>query len=381
MSVVSKKVSVKSLSAGEINLATAKGRQAFWGLGLGPKGHSRLKLQHYLSTLEESPLRFGQHPMFIGDSRYESYFMLGKTIHGINTKPGDLFDEISSVTFEVDAKVPAGIIVNVEKRKQINCHVLINGDEFVPVSLSIEMRKSNPTTSFECLAQFYNSKRTSDTAKLVIKKLSSGELRVIDFDSDQTIPLTKKERATLKSKGVGYLLEPDRGFSVVGHHWHRSGSVLFHDTEKDWYILTGQDEGTFFGVQLCKPAKTVSKAMEDLVPDEAKNKSYSRQGEWFITSVDKKEVPNFENCAMMFEIPHRAHSSYSTAPDISLPRETDDSNKHYIHTYDGRVGKNGVVYALDPTLEHDQHEAITRGGWCAFYKNTAVRSFSQEGVD
>ena len=39
------------------------------------------------------------------------------------------------------------------------------------------------------------------------------------------------------------------------------------------------------------------------------------------------------------------------------------------------------VYAYRGSLEHIEHKDVRFKGWCTFYHNLAVRSFSAEGVD
>jgi hypothetical protein len=54
---------------------------------------------------------------------------------------------------------------------------------------------------------------------------------------------------------------------------------------------------------------------------------------------------------------------------------------HSICTDDGRVGKDGKTYILNPTLQHEDHGDVDAHGWFTVVRNTAVVSFSQEGVD
>lgn len=223
-----------------------------------------------------------------------------------------------------------------------------------------------PTCSFDCLQRFYEDEVP------VVDKLLSGQLRLLDSTTDQSIALTKAEK---KVKEVANLIPPEKGFSVVGwgtnRKWHQSGTVLLYDKVHKWYLLVGQDEGTYFGVQLQGKPKTntVLAAFEDLIPTPVKEKPYVRQGEWFIIAADPP--PDHKDCILGFLV----------GGEVFLPLETSDSNQHRIFTYDGRVDKNGKIYALNPSLHHDEHQTVSMKGWCTFYKNTAVRSFSQEGVD
>ena len=58
-----------------------------------------------------------------------------------------------------------------------------------------------------------------------------------------------------------------------------------------------------------------------------------------------------------------------------------DSNFHYLIGGEIRVSKDGKVYFRGGYVEHDQHRALNLRTWHTFYKNTAVRSVSVEGVD
>jgi hypothetical protein len=140
-------------------------------------------------------------------------------------------------------------------------------------------------------------------------------------------------------------------------------------------FLIGQDEGTYFGVELPKNCKTLEEAFTMLIPKEIRNKSFLRQGEWFAVEVDEDDVPASEEAVLMI-----------TNPDpesVYLPRESVDANMHWFEDGEIRVAKNGVVYIRGCELHHNEHAMIElkRNSWYRFYKNTAVRSFSQRGVD
>ena len=67
---------------------------------------------------------------------------------------------------------------------------------------------------------------------------------------------------------------------------------------------------------------------------------------------------------------------------ISLERQ-EGGAKHFVGSTDVRVSKDGIVYAKNPTLTHENgdHPNVTSKDWVAYYRNTAVRAFSVEGVD
>lgn len=243
---------------------------------------------------------------------------------------------------------------------------------------SINLEKNHPTISFNCLAQFYK-----DDHNLVLKKFKNKELVVLDFEFDESVPITKAQKeqivaAKKKEKATGIaaplkIKSPKLGYTLVGNKWHRPGAVLLHDKKENWFILVGQDEGTYFGVELQGSCSTINEALESLVPNEARGQKYVRQGEWFIVNVDPKIVPEEKDCLAAYD--------YNNGSSLYLPRETPDSNIHWVDSGDVRFTKDGKMYALNPTLSHDQHSDVDMKGWCTFYKNTAIRSYSQDGVD
>ena len=106
-----------------------------------------------------------------------------------------------------------------------------------------------------------------------------------------------------------------------------------------------------------------------LVPPAAKNKKYKRQGEWFAVPIAKKFVPKIAECVA------------TCNGELILPRESADSNAHVVGSGDIRIGKDGLIYAYAPDIDHDEHMRIICLKWVVFHINTAVRSFSQDGVD
>jgi hypothetical protein len=181
---------------------------------------------------------------------------------------------------------------------------------------------------------------------------------------------------------VAAIKPPQPGFTMINYQgstrtaeWHRTGTVLL--TDGKMYILMGRDGDQYFGVELPDACSTIQDAQAMLVPEDAQG--CQRQGEWFAVPVPREEVPEKRDCALLFET---WKSSYGNNSEIYLPIEDDDSNHHSIFTSDGRVGKDGVFYAFCPTVCHDEHEELCPGdGWYRFVRNTAVRSFSEEGVD
>lgn len=230
------------------------------------------------------------------------------------------------------------------------------------------LEKTYPTISFLCLAQFYDN-----DLELVLKKFNSGELVLRDFEFDDTIPATKavmEKIAAAKKKEIPAKISPPKlGYTLVNNKWHRPGAVLLWDSKNNWHILLGQDEGTYFGVELRGACNTINDAIDSLIPKEVQGQKYVRQGEWFIINVDPKSVPEEKDCVAI------------CMDGAELPRETPDSNIHYVRANDIRFTKDGKFFANDPEVDHDQHASVAMKGWCTFYKNTALRSYSQEGVD
>ena len=95
-------------------------------------------------------------------------------------------------------------------------------------------------------------------------------------------------------------------------------------------------------------------------------------------SVPETEVPPITEAAALFGDMHDTDSS-----QIILPISSPNSARHIVKATDGRVGKDGRVFAFNPNVEHSQsqHEDMRCFGWREFRRNTAVRSVSMEGVD
>lgn len=166
------------------------------------------------------------------------------------------------------------------------------------------------------------------------------------------------------------------GFTLIngpnGKRYHRPSTVLIKDTRKNGksYIL-GQDEDTYFGCELPTHPRNVEGALKSLAPKSIRNKldTIKRQGEWYVVPVNKNQVPKIENCIV------------TSSDEIALPIMDADSNRHMIDSRDIRVDKNGNIFAHNGSIVHDQHVDIKYTGWHKFIQNTALRSFSEEGVD
>lgn len=272
----------------------------------------------------------------------------------------------------------AGVIISRKPLAGYKRFVVANGDEsedgIESDHLVIEVSDTFPTLSFNCLTRLFNPKlsRQEDVSPDDIEKcvlaLAGGNLKLLDFYSDKSVDLTTAELKAYNNDKTK-LTPPERGFTLIGRCWHMSAIVLIHNTAKEKYYLLGQDDGSYFGVELAAPAKTIEKAYTGLrpkgVPADAK-----RQGEWFVVPKKEDAVPAIEDCLATSDC------------HMILPREGKESNKHEIKDSEIRVGSDGKIYARGGSIEHDEHPEINLGaGWVTFLKNTAVRSVSVKGVD
>jgi hypothetical protein len=280
----------------------------------------------------------------------------------------------------LDDDTPCAVIINTNKRvkENANCKLiaLLNGDDndHDGPEMGIENFCHNmPTVSFACLSRFYHRQGELGNYRKVINRLASGDIKILDYTLDQRRKLSEKDKKIMRRKVDNMPRPPEAGFTLLGNaSWHRSGTVLFYDSRNSVCILMGQDEDTYFGVQLPKRVNTISEAYKLLMPSEVVGKSFKRQGEWFMVPVEDKQVPNLLDCTLVID---------QMFNGMHLPIESEDSNKHYLSSYDVRVGKDGRIYAHNPSLTHEQHADVSGHGWFTFHRNTAVRSFSQEGVD
>lgn len=274
-----------------------------------------------------------------------------------------------------EGEIPGGMVVNCQKRMGANVGlkelILLNGDvyDYGPENNSPDYELVGefsalglPTTSFQCLSRFYQT----DEA---LVRLSNNKLKLIDYTVDEHRDLTKEDKNILRRKKDNIPKPPEAGFSLVSNNnkWHRSGTTLFWDQEKEICLLLGQDEGTYFGVRLPKKAKNIADAYTILMP-KGVGDNYKRQGEWFMVPVEESEVPLVPECVV-------------EADEIVLPRDHEDSNDHRVRAAHIRVNKNHVIFAFHPNVEHEEHAEIKGMGWYKFIKNTALEAYSQQGVD
>ena len=252
---------------------------------------------------------------------------------------------------------------------------------------SAQLLKVTLSLSFSCLSRFFHPMDTDSQPPLAIqfrtaRALGRGTLQVVDWTPDVTRKLSANDQALRKHGRLP--VAPAAGFTLVGSVWHQSASVLIHDTRKSGatYLL-GQDEGTYFGCELATHPKTVKAAYTSLVPPAAK-RHVARQGEWFVTPVADKDVPAVQDCT--FVIPTYLGNR------IGLPIENAHSAVHYAgaHSSSREVSiptrvVGARLYTQGVRLSHSDgdHTGIELPGarWYTYDRNTAVRSFSEEGVD
>ena len=324
--------------------------------------------------LGKSPImKFNEYSLMEASSYHNGFVLLspaGRLYLGTFRVRPDKFFYTQLKEFIYKVSPPGAIVVQTTKKllkdNKLKRMVLINADDDNEMESLVDEfdNLGVPATSFRCMQRFYEGNEALD-------RISEGKLMMFDFTSDTYKNLSVTDKKLLSENKTPKPPEP--GFSLVGsgagQRWHRSGTVLLQDKERNFCILMGQDEGTYFGVQLPKMVRTVAEAFESLVPKEVTGQKYQRQGEWFMVPVDEKDVPTLTEC-----------SAYSE-DTLVLPIETADSNYHYLAADEIRVGFDGYVYAQNVNLTHDEHQSLRGIGWHVFYKNTAVRSFSEQGVD
>jgi hypothetical protein len=316
----------------------------------------------------ESPLHFNKIPVYTNGNNL-SIAINNNRVYGMNDTPqshrlDSIMSREESAILITDCKARHGAA------KGNKALLLLNADEDGDFyTLVDEIGGGNPCVSFECVGQMFKGRKD------VINMLADGELILLDYTPEERISLTASEKKKFNGSRKNYPLPPKPGFAHVGEVWHRSGSCLFQHVKSGTCYIFGQDEGSYFGCELPKAAKTIQGAYNVLTPKEIGSRSFQRQGEWFAVIVQDKDVPEPKDCAMQF------NANYDS--DIFLPLDTPESNKHKLVDVEGRVGKDGQIYVKDGQLDHDQHAGLYFSGdsWTTFYRNTAVRSVSQQGVD
>lgn len=354
-----------------INLQTAKGQsyaQSGEG-GFDDLFNDNCSFYDFLREDQQSSICYGKS-QFFNIAGYTLVLDLD-LLYGVSDLSTN-HDYIECI-FPLDQDSILGIVLDKKTKrnpanKELKNIILLNadaggeGDSSSPFEIVSEVAQYKmPIVSFQCLEQFYPD------SIFAIKEIANGRLVLLDYTPDEAFDLTKDEKKLVQKNPK--LPAPKLGFTRVGDRWHRSGTCLFHDKKKDRYLLLGQDEGTYFGCELPKKCKTIDEAFKALTPKEVIGKYYQRQGEWFIVPVLEKAVPSIQQCVFLFD------------DDGILPKDDKESNNHYVHTSDGRVNSKGQVYAYGGEMAHEEHASVYWEKWVTFYKNTALRSVSQQGVD
>ncbi len=366
-------------------------------------------IHNFLRKNEKSPIKNGDNYLY--SIREElSAVVRGRMIYGIYN---DIPCAVENGETNIGKNdVPSGVILTEGTRtkalKDYRLLVLQNGDTdevdapSPDANLVGELGDDFPTVSFTCLGRFYGkASDANDEAgtKRAIKKLSDGELVLVDYTPDEHVKLTSSEKKKYQkwwldcSKNKPQsppIAPPDMGLTLIGIRdpdsvqWHRSATVVLLDTKTKMCMLFGQDEGSYFGCELPAEVKTVGEAYDVLAPEAVKKNplGVKRQGEWFAMPFPDDKVPEPQDCIALFNAKDCEHG-------LCLPRPV-GSNSHFIETQDGRILKDGTIIAKNPTLVHknennersNEHEDMSAGpGWYTFHCNTAKRSYSVEGVD
>ncbi len=260
-------------------------------------------------------------------------------------------------------------IVDTNKRR-----LLLNADNPIEDAFDKDI-----SFSFRCLSRLIFGVNKPDEHDRIATLFHRGNLKLIDSTKDD-----RSEEWGISSKP---LPSPGMGYSIIENKyrqsrwWHRSASVLWHLTYKGKtrYFLMGQDEGTYFGVQLPSKARTINEAYTILTPKEARVSGTLRHGEWFFapSNILKKNKVDVKL------LPH----TYQW----TLERDTPESNKHcikdaYVYLYNNQIFVcGGEVTHLDELGEEytGQHTDLylPSNQYFTIHKNTALLSVSEEGVD
>lgn len=323
---------------------------------------------------------------------------------GIFFDSGDAFPSVSIK--DMKYQPPVGVIPasgprkTKESRESENL-VIMNGDE--NYNGLVPLFPGFPTVSFHCLRRLTRSlpedkkppkwnlsDKEIDCQFEIARMFVEDNLQLKDWVPDSTIPLKASEKkqmikyinsySKVNKNGKPIIAPvPPVGYSYVSPNWHRAATVLIYNVEDDCSYLIGQDEDTYFGVELvCNPS-TIEEAFVSLMPTNIRKiKGVKRQGEWFAVPVSKEQLPSANNCSIF--------------NDIILPREDDNSNSHTL--CDGRfsygedvmtgfISNDGRIFSYGGELNHPEHATLHLDSkiWYTFVKNTAKRSVSIAGVD
>jgi hypothetical protein len=389
-----------------LDLSTQKGRRAFNThlmalnlMALKMNAHTAQLLQskaylknaalaQYLKTGVVAELNYKGMPVCVAGDNVIVVYQNG--LYLLTTTKGVASKETPSYQFN-DEDIPLGFLLPEHKprrkaHKGFRYVAALNGDEDANLLVAALSSLEMPVFSFGCVGRFYTTKDWVEY-KSLLARFRAGSLQVVDYTCDKTRPLTEAQQQQYRNIRRKYghssyelqraleAIPSPKGCTLLANkgpksaRWHQSGTVLLCDAAKRLTLLVGQDGGTYFGCQLPMNAKSVPDAYKVLMPPEViGKKDVLRQGEWFAVPVLAKDVPSVAECDLAFY-------------EATLPLQEIDGNAHSLMVDDGRV-KGGVVYATGGRLDHDQHRSmVLKGKWYTFYRNTALRSVSEEGVD
>jgi len=271
--------------------------------------------------------------------------------------------------------------------KGVKFKLILDGDETDEDVVPLPGLGNMATTlSYACVGQLLSTPGRVVASDKVADRIATLKLKVVASTADEIVPIaekTKKHIAKLrKAKKTWDVIKdelepPEDGMTLVSngsgtYKWHRSATVLLSDGKKSY--IAGQDEGTYFGCELTNNPKSISAAFTSLMPKQVRGKTgVLRQGEWFMVPVSANKVPAINKCICFGK---------NSEDAVILSKDDPESNDHWLSGGEFRVSADGL-FANGCTLGHDDHEEIDmrKGQWYAFFKNTAVRSVSQEGVD
>jgi hypothetical protein len=270
-------------------------------------------------------------------------------------------------------EIPCGYIVD-------DSLVLLNGDSGIKnVFVDSEYKEDAKfiTISFKCLARFFNDGKEPNKADMI---KAIGSVDVIDSTEDES---------------VTQALWPGFGFvKLWGNNWHRSASILFQSIEHpNEYILMGVDEDQYFGcmfnidnenVELVDSLELAYKMLMPKHIRETPSSNIRRQGEWFFIKLDG-DVNAYVG----------AEKTPFNCREIKLQHilkgknDSLESNLHVVMTQElwfvndtFKINSgNKIPVFYNAYVYHNQHQELELDGFWWPIENTAIQSFSEEGVD
>jgi hypothetical protein len=304
-------------------------------------------------------------------------------IHIVERCEIHIFKIVKNTIFDVCKRIYPGDLTFLDIKKRINENlryaprysaiiyqkqIILNGDLHTNIFHYYNNCIPCFTISFNCLSRFFSNNYKSEVKQKELDHLlnifEENKIKVINYCNEI---YTKK-----KPKNI-------IGYTFLRNGWHRPATALLEYLPEEYQIIMGQDEGSYFACELPKGSncKTIEDAFVSLMPEEIRNKKgVKRQGEWFLVPVAKKELPTVQEITLKI-------TNENKLEEVSLLRDFSTSSHHFVHSKIYLIDKNCVLYAYFPTIRHEnqEHESVFLRGWAKFLRNTAVRSFSEEGVD